>query len=347
MWRVTLRDLQFRRRRFLIAVLATALVFAMTLLTAGASVGLHTQDRNIVESFDGDAWFVASGSSGPFTTTTPLPASVAAEIEDLPGVERATPVVLFRATIDNGEKDVNIIGVPPGGLGAPRVASGKAPTLPGEIAADTALGSRVGSRVSVGGAEMLVVGTVPDASYFFGTPTIYMTLAEAQAQFFSSVPVATAVVVKGRPGALAPGTAAMSVDQVVHDLARPTLRSDQTIQFINVLLWVAAVGVIGAIVYLSALERVRDFAVLKATGAATRSLMFGLAFQAVILSGGSALIAGVLANVLAPAFPFTVRIGVSSYLTLTAVAIVIGIAASSAGLRRVVATDPALAFGGS
>jgi hypothetical protein len=31
MWRVALRDLQWRRRRFVIAVLATSLVFGMTL----------------------------------------------------------------------------------------------------------------------------------------------------------------------------------------------------------------------------------------------------------------------------------------------------------------------------
>ena len=36
MWLVSLRDLQWRRRRFLIAVVATALVFAMSLLMAGA-----------------------------------------------------------------------------------------------------------------------------------------------------------------------------------------------------------------------------------------------------------------------------------------------------------------------
>jgi hypothetical protein len=35
MWRLGLRDLQWRRRRFTVAVAATVLVFAMTLLFAG------------------------------------------------------------------------------------------------------------------------------------------------------------------------------------------------------------------------------------------------------------------------------------------------------------------------
>jgi putative ABC transport system permease protein len=49
-----------------------------------------------------------------------------------------------------------------------------------------------------------------------------------------------------------------------------------------------AAGIIGSIVYLSALERQREFAVLKATGAANRSLLAGLALQAVLLSAAAA-----------------------------------------------------------
>jgi hypothetical protein len=41
MWRVAPRDLQWRRRRFVIAVLATSLVCGMTLPMAGADASLH------------------------------------------------------------------------------------------------------------------------------------------------------------------------------------------------------------------------------------------------------------------------------------------------------------------
>ncbi|HEV7855102.1 MAG TPA: glutamine ABC transporter permease, partial [Mycobacterium sp.] len=37
MLRVTLRDLQWRRRRFVITIVGTSLVFAMTLLLTGLS----------------------------------------------------------------------------------------------------------------------------------------------------------------------------------------------------------------------------------------------------------------------------------------------------------------------
>ena len=55
MWRVALRDLQWRRRRFVIAVLATSLVFGMTLLMAGADASLHNEGRRIVAALGADA----------------------------------------------------------------------------------------------------------------------------------------------------------------------------------------------------------------------------------------------------------------------------------------------------
>ena len=120
----------------------------------------------------------------------------------------------------------------------------------------------------------------------------------------------------------------------------------QTVDAINGLLWLVAAGIIGSIVYLSALERTRDFAVMKATGASNRSLMGGLAIAALVLSVLAGIGAAVLALALGPQFPLPVETPPSSYLTLFVVSVVIGLLASLAGLRRAVRVDPALAFRG-
>ena len=60
---VSLRDLQWRRRRFLIAVGAAALVFAMTLLLSGLSSVLDKEPARIVKALGADAFVVPSGSS--------------------------------------------------------------------------------------------------------------------------------------------------------------------------------------------------------------------------------------------------------------------------------------------
>ena len=98
--------------------------------------------------------------------------------------------------------------------------------------------------------------------------------------------------------------------------------------------------------FLSALERTRDFAIFKATGVKAWQMGAGLAMQAVILAVLAALLSIGIALLLAPLFPIPVTIPAGASATLLALAVVIGVVASLAGLRRTVTVDPAAAFGG-
>jgi putative ABC transport system permease protein len=118
------------------------------------------------------------------------------------------------------------------------------------------------------------------------------------------------------------------------------------ITIVAFLLWIVAVLIVGSLVYLSALERLRDFAVFKAIGVPTRSILAGLALQAVVVALLAAALGVILAQLLAPVFPMIVVVPMNAYLALPVIAIAIGLLASVAGLRRAVAVDPALAFGG-
>jgi putative ABC transport system permease protein len=100
-------------------------------------------------------------------------------------------------------------------------------------------------------------------------------------------------------------------------------------------------------VYLSALERVSDFAVLKAIGISVRDLVAGLLLQAMLLSLCSAVLAVALQAAIAPAVAMSVEIPVTTLLTMPFVAVLVGALASFLGLRRALAVDPALAFGGA
>ena len=97
---------------------------------------------------------------------------------------------------------------------------------------------------------------------------------------------------------------------------------------------------------LSALERTRDFAVFKAVGVATGSVLGGLCLQAVIIAIVAAMLGGLFSLVLGPIFPMRVVVPTSAFLLLPVIAVLIGLLASAAGVRRAVAVDPALAFGG-
>jgi putative ABC transport system permease protein len=347
MWRVALRDLQWRRRRFVIAVLATSLVFGMTLLMTGFSTSLHNEGRRIVAALGADGWLVAAGAPGPFTTSTPIRAADADRVAAAPGVERADPLVILHATVRRPSvRDVNVIGARPGGLGAPPLAEGRAVARPGEVVADTELGLRPGEWIELSGRQLQVVGLADQVTWYFGTPTLFLALEDAQAVAFDGQPLAMAILTQGMPRTELPGLEVLSNLQAMDDLERPLVRGTQSIDLISALLWLVAAGIIGSIVYLSALERLREFAVFKATGASNRSLLAGLALQAVVLSAMAAVLAVGIARLLGPMFPFAVEIPPLAFPRLVVLAMLVGLAASAAGLRRAVSVQPALAFGG-
>lgn len=349
MWRITVRDLQWRRRRFIVAVAATGLVFAITLLLTGVIAGLDQESRRIVASFGADTWLVHDGTPGPFTATVVLPASIAEDVARQDGVDRADPVLLVRATVQSpgGEvEDVNLIGLAPGGLGEPEVDEGRAVEAPGEAVLDAGLGRDVGDSVAVGGRQLEVVGVAGGVSYAFGTRTIYVELADAQAIAFGGEPVVSAIVVQGAPVDPPPGTTAIDDAAARADVDRPLARGVETIDLVRFLLTLTAAGIVGLIVYLSSIERGRDVAVLKATGASGAFVAGGLVLQSIVLTLAAALLACVLAFALAPVFPLALQLEPAAFASLGALAIVVGILASLVGVRRALVIDPAAAFGG-
>jgi putative ABC transport system permease protein len=133
---------------------------------------------------------------------------------------------------------------------------------------------------------------------------------------------------------------------VREDLLRPLDGAVGSIDLTRLLMWILAIVVIAAVTYLSALERLRDFAVLKAVGGSSRTLMLGLSLQAVLASLLAALLGVLVAQGLKPTFPLPVVIESDAYVALPITAIVIGILASLVAMRRAMKVDPALAFSG-
>ena len=346
MWLLSLRDLQWRRRRFLIAIVATSLIFALTLLVTGTSKGIDNEVGRIVSSFDADRWVVDEGATGPFTSKRPLDEDVGGQVADSPGVEEAAGVILFRGTLGGASPvDVNLIGYEPGALGSPAIEEGREAIDSGEVVVDVALGIDPGETIDLIGEEREVVGTASGVTFFYGVPTVFAPLADLQEMAFGGLPLVTSVITRGESPSLPDGVVALTNTQVEEDLRRPTQNGSSTIDYIRILLWLTAAGIIASIVYLTSLERLRDVAVLKATGAPNRVLVGSLVAQAMVLSLASALLAIPMALLMKPGMSFDVVLTGRDYLTLALAGVVIGGLASLAGLRRALAVDPALAFG--
>jgi putative ABC transport system permease protein len=343
-----LRDLQWRKRRFVIAIVGTGLVFAMTLVLTGLANGFRVEAGHTVDSLGLDSYVIKSGAAGPFIGSSPMPAADLDEVTRAPGVTAAVPLVYGSTTIpDRGSpRNVNVFGAPQGGPGMPEVLAGNAPTSPDEIAVSSTMGRAVGQDLKIGSRSMRIVGIVDDSTVLAGQANVFLTVQGAQQLLFSGQPLISSIGIQGALTNVPDGYRIVSTAGAVDDLVRPLNGARRAMTMMAGLLWVVAALIVGSMIYVSALERIRDFAVFKAVGVATRSIMAGLAVQAVVVAVLAALLGGVLSVVLGPLFPMRVDIPTTAFVLLPVIAVVIGVLGSVAALRRAVMVDPALAFGG-
>lgn len=347
MFLLTLRDLQFRAVRFGIAIIGTALVFAMVLIMSGLSARFRNEPQLTVESVGGDHWIVAEGSTGAFTSGATIPTSVADELQSS-GAEAADPVALVRHTAERGEQtsDVFLFGHEPEGLGTPELVGGSAASGENQLVAAEETHYEVGDTIVISGEEFAVAGVTGSRTIFGGTPMLFMPLENVQRLIYQGQPVATSIVVRGELPEVPEGFEAKTEEETWKDALRPLEKPVSAIDVVQILLWLVAATIIGAIVYLSALERRRDFAVMKAVGASSRGLLAGLAAQSIFVALAAALVATGIQQLLVPVFPIPIQVPARAYVQLPILALLAGALASLGGLRKAVNVDPALAFSG-
>lgn len=343
-----LRDMQWRRRRFAIAVLSTAIIFAMTLVLTGLANGFQTEAERTVDSLGVDAFLVKAGASGPFVGATPFAPTELRRIAATPGVRAAAPLAYAggTATLGDSTRNVDIFGAPERGPGMPAVSQGRAPAAPDEVAVSSTLGRGLGEEVEIASRTLRIVGIVENSTALANLPNVFLTTDGARQLVYGGEPLVASIGILGTLEQPPAGYRILDRAGAVEDLLRPLKVAVNSITIVAVLLWIVAVLIVGSVIYLSALERLRDFAVFKAIGVPTRSVMAGLALQAIIVALLAALVGAGLSLLLGPLFPMQVIVPTQAFVALPVVAVVIGLIASAAGLRRAVAVDPALAFGG-
>lgn len=343
-----LRDMQWRKRRLVIAIVSTGIIFGMTLVMSGLANGFTVEARDTVDSLGVDAFVVKDGAAGPFLGSTPFPDVDLARIRGEAGVTAAAPLACVGTIMKDGSstRNVTAFGAPERGPGMPQVSEGRVPSKPDEVAASSVLGRHLGDTLEINAHILKIVGIVANSTALAKIPNIFLTTPGLQQLAYNGQPMITSIGIKGSPDALPGGYRTFDRDGAVKDLIRPLKVAVNSISIIAILLWVVAVLIVGSVVYLSALERVRDFAVFKAIGTPTRSILAGLSLQALVVALVAAAVGVILSKLLAPLFPMVVSVPSLAYVLLPVVAIAIGLLASLAGLRRVVAIDPALAFGG-
>jgi putative ABC transport system permease protein len=339
---LTVRDLSHRFVRFVVVVVLAAVVFALLFVMTGLVEQFHSEPYDTTAAIGGSGWVLAEGVSGPFTAASSVPVAL---IEAVDAPSKA-PVVAARSSLghDGDSEEIVVIGHVPDALGTPDVAEGRSVAAPGEIVLDESMGIDVGDDVLVAGQPFEVVGLTEDTTILAGIPLVFITLEDSQRLIFRSSDVVSGFLVDGEVASVPPGTTLIAADDVAADTLEPLDGAIASVDLVRGLLWVVAAIIIGSVVYLSALERQRDFAVLKAVGVSNRTLLSSLALQAVLVAIASVVVAVVLQRFITPAFPLRVRVPARAFWQLPLLAVVMALLAGVAGMRRVARSDPAMAF---
>ena len=196
-----LRDMQWKKRRLIITVLSTALIFGMTLVMTGLSNGFRVEAQHTVDSLGVDAFVVKTGAAGPFLGSTPFPDVDLARIAAVPGVTAAAPLGCVGTIMKEGgsTRNVTAFGAPEHGPGMPRASEGRAPSKPDEVAASSVLGLHIGDTVQVGAHVLRIVGVVPNSTALAKIPNIFLTTQGLQQVAYNGQPMVTSIGVVGNP----------------------------------------------------------------------------------------------------------------------------------------------------
>jgi len=344
---LTFRDLVYRRTRFVVVIVLGAVVFALLFVMTGLVEQLHTEPYDTVEAIGAEAWVVPEGIAGPFTA---LSAAPAASVDVVEAENKAAVVTSRSGLVDEpGAEAVEVIlvGHEVGGLGSPPTSDGRAAEVPGEVVVDRTLGLSVGDEVAIVGQQFTVVGESNRTTLLAGVPLAFVVLSDAQELTFGADDVISAVLVEGEPSTIPPGAKTMSADEVAESVLEPLEGAISSIDLVRVLLWIVAAIIVGAVVYLSALERQRDFAVLKAVGSPNRALLGSLALQAVLVALLAVGVAAIIQIFLSQQFPLTVRVPARAFWQLPLMAVIMAVVAGAVGMRKVLKADPSQAFAGA
>lgn len=347
MFRIALRDLQFRRRRFLIAIVGASLVFALSLTTQGLAESFDRETTDTLQNMGAGTWFVSSRSPGPFTGFAPIGDDAVAALSDS-SADEVSKMVVIRQPIKVGDqsKDGALIGVEPGGLGMPTaLTSGRSVQDDDEAVVSVRSNAELGSTIHVGEVPVKVVG-LTDITLLGGTPIVFTTLGHAQS-VIGAGPLVTVLATRASVATAPDGLRAMTPDEVHAATLQPLGDAISTISMTRTILWLIAAMIVGAILYLNAIERNRDVAVMKAIGVTSRSVAGSMLVQAVIIGVISGLLGDAIALLIAPAFPLQVTVTATWLILLPVLATFVSCIGCTVAVRRAVKTSPALAFGGA
>jgi putative ABC transport system permease protein len=352
------------RRRASLTVLGVAASLLLVLVLGGIFAGAVDRVTYYIRTSPAEVFVSQAGVRTMHRSASALPADTPDRVAQVPGVSWAAPIAFASGSVagPQGRQLSYLIGYDTraGRGGPPTLAAGRIPgageAVLDEQAADQ-LGVGLGDRFTVMGMSVRAVGFSTGGSSITNT-TVFVDLAEFARIHDDRVsyvlvgldagadPDTVADRIRGGVAGVTAQTREQFADseaRVVTDMSADLLRLMSTIGLV-IALAVIALGLMTA-----TLNRLRDFAVLKALGARTPRLATAVAMQVlltVVLASAAATTAALaLARLLPMAAPAVqISITAANVAQTTTTALLVGMIAALWPLRRIASLDAATAF---
>jgi putative ABC transport system permease protein len=374
------KEIWRNRGRFLLFSLVVGLITMLVLFIAGLASGLSAANREYLSDLDAQL-IVYQENSDYLVNASRLPMDKAPDLSRIPGVEEVGAIALTNASIwpAGGEEafDIALIGVEPGKPGEPSLTSGRG--LRGSRSREAIIDKRIAEELRLAAGDSVTIkstqGTreelftltvtgVADRQYYQFLPSVVVpyrtwerirpqeTEPQADAEFIPNV-----FAVKLQPGvdaAEAQASVLRTVPEVLvadlqtaiesipgYSVQQSTLNTQRFFTLLIGLL------VLGGFFQIQTLQKIGQIGMLKAIGAANRTVAGASLWQIAIVTALGVGLGGLVTFLLTLGIPPEVPLELSgaTIASTTLLLLLIGPLAGMVSIRLAVRVDPLTAIG--
>jgi putative ABC transport system permease protein len=369
MIRLAFRNLFQNKIRLVISVGGVALALLLILSLDAIFTGVEQQITAYINHSGADIFVSQSNVRNMHMASSSLPATIADEVESVPGVQSVTPILYLSNMVVVGDERnlAYVIGLPEdAAMGGPwQVPEGRGDLQAGEAVIDRGVaeksGVTVGGEVEILGRKFKVVG-LSDGTASLVNSVAFISMSDF-AMLRGSPDTISFLLVKIKPGESPVDMAARIEAQVDNITAQATTdfaaqerrvvkdMSTDVVAIMNLVGFLIGLAVMALTVYTATLARRAEYGVLKALGARNVHLYRAVLAQALLsvaIGLGVGLAFTLLLSSIIPRLGLSLALEISaaSLVKVSGVSLVIAAVSAILPIQQIAGLDPAMVFRG-
>lgn len=289
---LALKEIKHEKFRYTLIAIMIMMISYLMFILMGLMLGLANENKAAINSWGTRTVFLNQNANGSLSQSMITNAQLPQKLNRHEALVGQVPVVLTRATGDHKHKqNAQLIGLDSRQFIAKkrlRLVAGHQAKNNHEVVVDQGLrdqGYHLGDRVRLNndGRDFKIVGFVKDAKLSVA-PVIYTSLANwRKLRGVNSTVVASGVVTdQNIKGSAFPKLSRLTVKQFIHKLPGYTAQNN-TFTFMIAFLMVVSLVIIAVFLYILTMQKMANYAVLRAQGIPARHLVNATLAQAALL----------------------------------------------------------------